>query len=98
MNVSEIARANLQMFDGRMSGKNFVGKSYDSILKSAEVEDYKKHLAEKFCDRVTIGNKACAGGIIIAPNIFEEMLNDDATANYYESKIKNIFDNIRWQS
>lgn len=91
----------------KISKNNFVGKSYDKIFDEVREEDYKKYLSEKFGGRISIENIAKdqktlekiggrMGGrdVIIAPNIFEKMMSDKSTANFYESKIKNIFDSV----
>ena len=80
---------------------------FESVQKPNDVDNYKKNLSEKFGIRVTIesipkdqhslekaGGRMGGRDVIIASNIIQEMATDSTKANYYESKIKHIFDNI----
>ena len=80
---------------------------FESVQNSNGVDSYKKKLSEKFGIRVTIesiprdqhslekaGGRMGGRDVIIAPNIIQEMATDSTKANYYEGKIKYVFDNI----
>ena len=73
--------------------------------QASNIDEYKTYLVEKFNVRVTIeivakdqhsldkiGARMSGNDVIIAPNIFEEMLSDSSKAEYYEKKIQDFFD------
>lgn len=79
--------------------------SYNEVFRSSQMEQYKKHLSEKFGVRVTVesigkdqhsldkvGARMGGNDVIIAPNILQEMVDDSSKANYYEKKIQDFFD------